>query len=360
MLKVEAYINGTACISPQKTIDSKVFPTEITVQTDVRYLKCDEPVYKKFIDPMVTRRLSRILKMGLYTGIACLKDAGINNPDAIITGTGLGCIEDTEKFLFAMIMNDEKSPNPTPFIQSTHNTISSQISLYCKCHGYNITYAHRGLSFENALYDSMMLLNEKAAKTILLGGIDEMTDNSFYITDRLGFWKKEKYSYQFLNGSSTKGSIGGEGSSFFLLSNKPTIFTYAKVVALETFSYALDQKSLEKETAAFLEKNDLRSSDIDLVLLGISGDKRFDHIYHDLKANIFANNTCSLFKHLCGDYFTASSFAMWLASVILREQSVPAIIRIDDKPVKQLKNILIYNHYRNTSHSFILLRHAEF
>ena len=50
-------------------------------------------------------------------------------PDAIITGTGLGCLEDTEKFLTAMVTNKEEFLTPTSFIQSTHNTVSAQIAL---------------------------------------------------------------------------------------------------------------------------------------------------------------------------------------------------------------------------------------
>lgn len=359
MLKTEAYINGTACISPQRTIDNNGFCNEIIELKDTPYLKCIEPVYKKYIDPMVARRMSRIVKMGIYTAKSCMENSGIENPDAIITGTGLGCIEDTEKFLSSIILNEEKLLNPTPFIQSTHNTISSQISLSLKCHAYNVTYAHRSLSFESALFDSLLMIGEKSAETVLLGGADEITPNSFTITNRLGFWKTKKTSNLELLNSTTKGSIAGEGTSFFLLSDKPSLTTFAKISSVEISSNQLDEETVKKNAISFIQNNNIEIHDVDLVLLGINGDSRFDNLYYELVKTIFNKNACAYFKHLCGEYHTASSFALWLAATILKEQEVPGFISVNNIQANRLKNILIYNQYRNHSHSFILLKNAE-
>lgn len=59
-----------------------------------------------------------------------MKDANVESVDAIITGTGLGCIEDSEKFLKSILDNKEEFLTPTSFIQSTHNTVGAQIALY--------------------------------------------------------------------------------------------------------------------------------------------------------------------------------------------------------------------------------------
>jgi 3-oxoacyl-(acyl-carrier-protein) synthase len=93
--------------------------------------------------------MSKILKMGVASGTLALREAGITAPDGIITGTGYGCLEDTGTFLTKMIEGRETALNPTPFIQSTHNTIGSQIALLLQCQGYNQTYTQRAFSFEN-------------------------------------------------------------------------------------------------------------------------------------------------------------------------------------------------------------------
>ncbi len=46
-------------------------------------------------------------------------------PGAIITGTALGCLEDTVTFLTRMIELNEELLPPTAFIQSTHNTVAA-------------------------------------------------------------------------------------------------------------------------------------------------------------------------------------------------------------------------------------------
>ena len=63
---------------------------------------------------MVARRLGKLLKRAIVTAKQAL---GETIPEAIITGTGLGCIENTEKFLVSMLENDEEYLQPTYFMQ---------------------------------------------------------------------------------------------------------------------------------------------------------------------------------------------------------------------------------------------------
>ena len=355
MLKQDAYINGLGCISAQKTFENNNFVEEFKIFEGVNMLKCIEPLYKKFIDPMIARRMSRLVKMGIYSSKLCLEDANVETPDAIIVGTGLGCMEDTGKFLSSMIQNEEKLLNPTPFIQSTHNTVSSQIALFIKCHAYNITYSQRGLSFESALIDSLLTLKESANKNILLGGFDELTNTSFNITKRLGHWKNDNEICSFLE-SKTRGSIAGEGSSFFVLSDKKNDSTYAKIVSVETSVKLMNTEVLENEMISFLKKNNLNNTDIDLIMYGYNGDCEYDKLYHYLNNNLFKDNSSAYFKHLCGEYDTCTSFALWLSSLILKNHEIPEIVKITASKQKKRKTILIYKNYRNENHSFILLQ----
>ncbi len=148
------YINGTGAISPQTT-HTEDFPFSVTEHEQV-VLSCQEPDYKELIPPRTSRRMSRVIKMGVASALMALKDAGMEVPDAIVTGSGFGCMTDTEKFLESISENEEKFLNPSPFIHSTHNTISSQIALMLKCTGYNQTFVHGSFSFESALLDGMM------------------------------------------------------------------------------------------------------------------------------------------------------------------------------------------------------------
>ena len=148
----KAYIIGSGCISPQNTTDANWF-FESVRKPEGDHFKAIEPSYKDFINPNMLRRMGRAIKMGSAAANMALKESGLENVDGIMSGTGLGCFEDSEKFLLALLRNDEQFLTPTSFIQSTHNTVGSQIALGMKCHNYNFTYVHRGFSFECSVMD---------------------------------------------------------------------------------------------------------------------------------------------------------------------------------------------------------------
>jgi 3-oxoacyl-[acyl-carrier-protein] synthase II len=336
---MKAYINNTAIVSPQRTFDQD-FPIEVISYPDAKYLRCIEPSYKDFLDPMVSRRMSRIVKMGVCAALNCMRKAGVDMPDAVVAGTGLGCLEDTEKFLGSIYNMQERLLNPTPFINSTHNTIAGAIALAIKCHGYNATFTQRGFSFESALLDALMLAEDSPEAEILAGAFDEITVNSYDITKRLGLWDK---------------AIPGEGVAFFMLSGRKQLTSMAQLMALHTLFNPENEKRVEKEMHNFIKNAGLSVQDIDLVIMGMNGEPVTDGYYKNLMEGIFEGKPVARFKHLCGEYDTASSFALWLAAQVIHKQHVPGWIMANELKTGKPQNILIYNHLRGVNHSFYLL-----
>ena len=348
------YINGTASISPQPTFEKQGFLKEIVEYTTNRLL-CIEPDYENILSPTELRRLSRVLKMGWGAAKTCLDDASVSTPGAIITGTGRGCYRETQKFIFSMYENDETLLSPTPFIQSSHGSIAAQIAMMTGCRDYNMTYAHRGFSFESALMDAMMLLGERQLKSVLVGGVDEIGEKQFRTFDRIGHWKAPDANNLKLLEYNSGGTIAGEGSTFFLLQNIPNQNTYAQIKSVHTFSNPSGIREITKQVERFLHQQALEINDIDLVLFGLNGDRRFDNIYYKLMASAFSSSGQAYYKHLCGEYHTSTAFALWLAAKILIRQHVPQIIRLNNRKTKTINHVLIYNHYRDVNHSFILV-----
>lgn len=132
------------------------------------------------------RRMSRVVKSGVAAGIESLLEFGDRAQiDAVVTATGLGCIADSEKFLDGLIAGDETMLNPTPFIQSTFNTVGAQIALLRGLHCYNTTYAHRWTSFENALTDAALRIGAGWSQAVLVGAFDETTPSVEKVLQRL-------------------------------------------------------------------------------------------------------------------------------------------------------------------------------
>ena len=335
------FIKSSGNVSPQKTYGQLASLDDVVVH-EGNLLRCQEPDYKVIIDVKLLRRMSRIIKMGVAAATACLTKAEIAVPDAIVTGTAYGCLDDTGIFLSKMVENNEEMLSPTAFIQSTHNTVGAQIALMLKCHNYNNTFVHRGFSFESALLDAMMLLQENEAQNVLVGGIDEITDISHAILTRMGLYKKNQVNNLELYDANTKGTIGGEGAAFFVLTNQSSGKDEARLDVLSTFYKPTGFEEIKDNINAFLAENDTDISAIDLIILGKNGDVNSDKIYDDLTATVFKDRPTIHFKHLCGEYPTASSFALWLATSQINKSS-------------NLSKVLIYNHYQNIHHSLYLL-----
>lgn len=348
----KAYINGMGCISPQNTIDADWF-FESTIEPNVDHFNALEPSYKEYIAPNLLRRMGRAIKMGVASANLAINQAELKNVDAIITGTGLGCFEDSERFLLAMLDNNEQFLTPTSFIQSTHNTVGSQIALIMKCHDYNFTYVHRGFSFESTVQDALMLF-EEGKESIMIGGIEEHTPNFVILNRRakkfkdydasVPFWKSEKPGIQM-----------SEGAAFFVLNRNKSEKSIASVDGIQTLYKPKSSEEVLKKLDAFLESHNLKLSNIDVTLMGFSSDVNFDKFLVEILPVIEKETCVASYKHLCGEYHTASAFAMWAATKIIEKQHLPKTMAVSDKRPNSIKHVLIINQYLGINYSFTLL-----
>ncbi|KQT24742.1 3-oxoacyl-ACP synthase [Chryseobacterium sp. Leaf405] len=352
---IPVYINSTACISVQDTLNENFF-TNLKPVNSPQVLKAIEPIYKEFIPPAMIRRMSKTVKMSSVASQYALKEAGIEKPDAVIVGTGIGCSQDSEKFLKNVLDNNEEFLTPTFFIQSTHNTVAGQIALGLQCHGYNFTYVNTSSSLEFSLLDAKLQINDGEAENVLVGSTDEQTDRTMELYKLNKTIKKEEnLPVDYLN-STTDGSIWGEGASFFVLGKDKTETSYAQLKDIQIIN-TLDLEETPKFIEDFLVKNNLKTDHIDAVILGFSGDAKSD-VYYTKAMDLFENSALVYYKHLSGEFNTASGFSTFIACHILKNQEIPEVMMINSVKTKEIKNILLYNHLGGSDHSLVLLGKA--
>jgi 3-oxoacyl-[acyl-carrier-protein] synthase II len=347
----KVYINGMGCISPQNSIDDNWFFEDITPATS-DYFSAIEPSYKDFIAPNLLRRMGRAIKMGVAAANIAIKNAEATSVDAIISGTGLGCFEDSERFLLTLLENSEQFLTPTSFIQSTHNTVGSQIALIMKCHDYNFTYVHRGFSFESCVIDALMQF-EEGKKSILIGGIEEHTPNYVVLNRRAN--KLQAQTHLPIHQYTTNGVQLSEGAAFFLLTPNNTPQSIATIDGVRTLYKPKSAQDILHKLTDFLSTHHLSLSDIDVTLMGFCGDVTFDAYLNELLPELEKNSCIATYKNLCGEYFTASAFATWVGAKIIQKQLLPKSISISNKEPKQIKHIVIINQYFGTNYSFMLM-----
>lgn len=113
----------------------------------------DDALVSSYISPAEARRMTPQMRRIVVAAKRVMAEAGIETPDAIVCATQWGCMLQSMRFLQDMIASDEQQLKPTPFIQSTHNTVASLIALLTGNHGYNATYSQGKQSLACALMD---------------------------------------------------------------------------------------------------------------------------------------------------------------------------------------------------------------
>ncbi len=257
----------------------------------------------------------------------------------------------SQKFLNSVIDSGETIVSPTSFIQSTHNTVSSNIALMVGCHAHNNTFAHRGFSFESVLTDAI-LLGKEGYDNILVGAYDEVSDHSYRSMIRMDMLREEPCSNLKLFSESERGTIAGEGAAFFVLAKQKNDNTYGAIKACKIFMAPADADDLKQTVLRFLSDNGLSPKDIDIVLSGHCGDAKSDRLNNILIRDSFREQSILVFKHLCGEYMTASSFATWLVAKMMKTQTVPTVLYRENRN-REPRNILVYNSLK-ANHSLML------
>jgi 3-oxoacyl-(acyl-carrier-protein) synthase len=347
MQAVEIYINGIGCISPQPTFNNQKFLNEIKEYVTNR-IYCVDTDYTHFFDAASLRRMSRIVKFGTAAGLIALADAGIKTPHAISTGTGYGLLELSQRFLRDFISSDEGIVSPTAFIQSTHNTVSSNIALLTACHEHNNTFSQKGASFESTLFDAKFLLSE-GKQNVLIGTYEEIGEFNYASLVQNNELRKEPCNNLTLLSEPNNGVIVGEGAAFFALEKEKKATTYCQIIDFETHYRS---GNIAESLLDFLHKNQLTANQIDLVVSGLNGNVENDQPHQFINNNLLPHATIIGFKHLCGEYMTAGSFAMFLAAQIIKHQSIPPalILRNTNRPIERVLLCNSFKHY----HSFFI------
>ena len=318
---------------------------------DVPFTRSIDPNFKEYVSPIEARRMGRILKRALATSKEALKAAGCDTVDAIMTGTGFGCIENTEFFLDALSNEGEQLLKPTYFMQSTHNTISSLVAIQTKNYNYNATYAHKGISFESALHDAWLQFHLGKIGSALVGCHDEMTETFHSIMKKGGVMGQDDERCGEVAVSVVL-SCHCEEERRSNLETKPLCrLTGLKMLHQPTMNNLMDA------VTTMLQSADRSLADVDYILTGISGNHENDKAYLAESKTLFGDKPLLKYKHLFGENFTASGLGFYVAAQCLKAGKVPAHLFVNPNETtdKQPACILLFNRSDGEDYSLILL-----
>jgi len=331
----KVYINAIKQISAQQFLSDNWF--EQPVLYTEQYVQALDPDYKQFFTPNEVRRFGKILKRALLVSRLVMKESEISSPDAIITGTGLGCVENTEIFLNKLVFEGEELLNPTYFMQSTHNTISSLIAIDSKCYSYNNTFSHKGISFECALQDAFIQMKTNNIQTALVGAFDELTPTYFKFLKKINFLGQSNQTF------------AGETSVAMMLTSAKSEKSLCEIEFVEK----VYSKNLQKKHIDFLPDN------IDYLMIGTNGDVKNDNIFLENCEIFFPNIPLLQYKHIFGEGYTVPAFGVYASSLCMKNGLIPEHLILNKSAKsqysKKISKILCYNQFEGKHHTFILL-----
>ena len=283
------YVLSAKQISMQQPLSEEWMQTPIIYE--VPFSRSIDPNFKEYVSPIEARRMGRILKRALATSKEALKAAGCDTVDAIMTGTGFGCIENTEFFLDALSNEGEQLLKPTYFMQSTHNTISSLVAIQTKNYNYNATYAHKGISFESALHDAWLQFRLGKINSALVGCHDEMTETFHSIMKKGGVMGQDDERC-------------GEVAVSVVLSREVSALRQAqgpqplcRLTGLKML-HQPTMNDLMDAVTTMLQSAERSLADVDYILTGMSGNHQSDKAYLAETKTLFGDKSLLKYKHL--------------------------------------------------------------
>jgi len=338
------YIHQMGCISPQQTFE----PVDLEALHPVKDNKLNavEPSYKT-IPANQLRRMSKSVRMSI--GAMSPFITGLKF-DGVIIGTANAGMEESGRFLDQLVEYDEDTLSPGNFVLSTSNAIAAQISLMFGNTGFNNTHVAKGHAFENAILDAAMLLAENLGSVFILGGVDEIASNNYLLDKQSGWFKSGIADDHDFYEANSPGTIPGEGSALFTVSNLPA-GALAQVKAVQMINTDSGEE-LAESVQQFIDRMPAKPN---LLLSGENGNS--DTLpYIDVVERIMgADVAIARFKHMTGEYPTASAFALWMAVKLLSGQTeLPShAIKSGIVNAADLSDIVIYNLHKGVQHSLI-------
>lgn len=310
----KVYIQAAEQISIQNPLSEEWMDNPIVYHEP--FVKAVNPAFREYISPNEARRMGNLMKRALVTSLKVLKETGIDHPDAIITGTSIGSLDYTEKLLDTLVENGEESLSPIYFMQSTHNTVSSAISIYTSTHSYNTTYSHGGVSFELALKDAWMQLYLGQISNALVGGHDEMVESYFELLKKTGY-------------VGVEGMVPcGECAMSMMLNKQASSENLCELAGVSVFR-TKSLANIRKQLALLAEKAGVNLEEIQTVMTGVNGNPSNDSLYQPVLDELFPNAKHLSYKQLFGENYTASALGLYAAAHLVKKQGIPVMLFVN-------------------------------
>jgi 3-oxoacyl-[acyl-carrier-protein] synthase II len=291
-------VTGIGVIAPNIITAREITPPLPTGTVKVH--ECGSLADAATLSASQRRRLSRLMQMALLAARRSHTPAQSRRL-AVAIGTGMGCLDDAAAFLENLISKDEREPMPARFPNSVHNAAAAQIAIDLGAHALNSAPTIGEISFESALWQGISQLQIGEADCALAGAVDELNKYVLGLGKRWKFWNEQ-----------TRPGEGAMVASLTRAENAVTPLARVTTVRLGRYRRPFDAK---READWIAGAVDLKN--VDVLLSGARGWPALDDNYSAVAAALSKRAGRNLehqnYKHLCGEFHSASAFGFSVA-----------------------------------------------
>jgi 3-oxoacyl-(acyl-carrier-protein) synthase len=283
---------------------------------------------------------------------------------AVSVGTAWAEEGDEIIFLEHLIKLGEKAAKPAYFVNSVKNALASQVALTFGFQGENQTFAHDALSFESALWQGARLLCAGRARHAVVCGVEALVEFHEIHGHLLGWYGTDPAPLAPLSSDKARqGTLPGEGAGAFILTAPGATATpLARLVGVRARGPLQRAPVLTGKNELAFALQALRDTgtsleSVGLVLMGANGDAALDQIYAEVAHGLRAEGLAvGIYRHLTGDFATASALGFELAVRAVAGRSVPSEVRIAlGTPPGSIERVLLYHVTSAGTHSVMIV-----
>jgi 3-oxoacyl-(acyl-carrier-protein) synthase len=180
---------------------------------------------KKYIPLMKLRRMNGLSRLAMAACRLALDDAGIEDFEqptrvGLSIGTTFGPVDTSAEYLREYVAKGAALAPPQLFAESVANAPGSHIAIEFGLQGFNLTFTQREASAMTGLMFAATQLVKGTVEAAISGGVDEMSEITFSVLDRIGALAYRKGDLEEAArpfDAHRNGMVLGEGAAILLL-----------------------------------------------------------------------------------------------------------------------------------------------
>jgi len=293
---------------------------------------------EKYLGPKGLRNLDRTTLLALVAAKLAIEDARLEINDTnrddigVVLGSTMGSVHSISEFDKEGLREGPRYVNPAHFPNTVINSPASQVAIRFGLRGLNTTISTGFTASLDAIGYALDMLQLGRARTLLVGGVEELCIQTFLGFYKLGFLATAQ------NGTSplfapfdgrSRGALLGEGAAFFILESLEDALTRGATPLAELFAYATrfspastyrydpEAEGLKQVLRQVLDESGVEAGDIDYVSASANSTKVGDAAEASAFRQALGGRAVptSAVKSMLGEAFSASG-AFQVAGVV--------------------------------------------